>query len=47
MSSQADGVMCCFKASNVGDTFSTVLPPLANRILVATFTSHALVVELV
>ena len=30
----------------IDDIFSTVLPPLANRILPATLTLHALIVEL-
>ena len=38
--------MCCFKASNVGSIFSMVLPPLANRIILAILTLHALIVEL-
>ena len=37
--------MCCFKASNVGGIFSTVLSPLANRILLATLILHELIVE--
>ena len=38
--------MCCFKESNVGCVFSTVLPPLADRILLAALTSHALIVQM-
>ena len=38
--------MCCFKESNVGGVFSAVLPPLADRILLAALTSHALIVQM-
>ena len=46
MTWKADRLMGCFKTSNVGGIFSTVLPPLANRILLATFTLYALIIEM-
>ena len=46
MAWNADRLVCCFKASNIGSIFSTVVPPLASRILLAELTSHVLIVEL-
>ena len=37
--------MCCFKAFNVGGIFSTALPPVANRVLLAKLTLRASIVE--
>ena len=43
---KADHLTCCFKPSNIGGIFSTVLPPLANKIFLATLVLHALIAEL-
>ena len=43
---KADRLVCCLKASNFGGAFSTVVPPLANRIHFPRLTWHMLIVEL-
>ena len=38
--------MYCFKASNIGGIFSTVFPPLENRIRLETLILHAFMVKM-